>query len=155
MRNERCGEKNTQLKALVILHPDTVVRGDAVMSDSYHYHCNSSEEILTGLQKQQTRCLKDSSPLNIKSLWLAIMISLYLRSLCKLGWNKFVSDQLLVDTSECERMPRYSRGLIQVGFLNRGADTRESCLILVLTILGGKGLGLFFFFYASLNALSA
>lgn len=97
MRNERCGEKNTQLKALVILHPDTVVRGDAVMSDSYHYHCNSSEEILMGLQKQQTRCLKDSSPLNIKSLWLAIMISLYLRSLCKLGWNKFVSDQLLVD----------------------------------------------------------
>lgn len=31
------------------------------MSDSYHYHCNSTEEILMGLQKQQTRCLKDCS----------------------------------------------------------------------------------------------
>lgn len=31
------------------------------MSHSYHYHCNSTEEILMGLQKQQTRCLKDCS----------------------------------------------------------------------------------------------
>lgn len=34
MRNESCGGKNTQLKALVILHPDTLVRADAVMFDS-------------------------------------------------------------------------------------------------------------------------
>lgn len=88
MRNERCGEKNTQLKALVILHPNTVVRGDAAMSDSYHYHCNNTEEILMGLQKQQTRCLKDYSdslqqpfPVKHKITLLAIMTSLCLRSL--------------------------------------------------------------------------
>lgn len=94
MRNERCGEKNTQLKAVVILHPDTVVRGDAVMSDSYHYHRNNTEEILVGLQKQQTRCLKDCSdslqqPLPIKhkitlisKFRKAIPLGMALTSLC-------------------------------------------------------------------------
>lgn len=94
MRNERCGEKNTQLKAVVILHPDTVVRGDAVMSDSYHYHRNNTEEILVGLQKQQTRCLKDCSdslqqPLPIKhkitlisKFRKAIPLGMVLTSLC-------------------------------------------------------------------------
>lgn len=51
MRNESCGGKNTQLKALVILHADTLVRGDAVTSDSYHYHRNNIEEILRRLRK--------------------------------------------------------------------------------------------------------
>lgn len=74
MRNESCEGENTHLKALVILHPDTLVRGDAVMSHSCCYHHNSTKQIMR-LRKWQTKCPKDSSDicriplqLNLKSL---------------------------------------------------------------------------------------